>query len=67
MSRQEIVSVESSDIVIEIPKDIVAIRESDSAENLRWRHKVREQFTEALDKGGQVIGFSANSEYVVRI
>jgi predicted GNAT superfamily acetyltransferase len=67
MSRQEIISVESSDILIEIPEDIVAIRDSDLAENLRWRHKVREQFTEALDKGGQVIGFSANSEYVVRI
>lgn len=67
MARQEIVSFESSDILIEIPEDIVAIRESDIAENLRWRHKVREQFTQALDKGGQVIGFSANSEYVVRI
>ena len=67
MSRQEIIFVESSDILIEIPEDIVAIRESDLAENLRWRHKVREQFTGALDKGGQVIGFSANSEYVVRI
>ena len=66
-SRQEIISVESTDILIEIPEDIVAIRESDLAENLRWRHKVREQFTQALDKGGQVIGFSANSEYVVRI
>ena len=67
MSRQEIISVESTDILIEIPQDIVAIRESDLAENLRWRHKVREQFIEALDKGGQVIGFSANNEYVVRI
>lgn len=66
-SRQEIIAVESSDILIKIPEDIVAIRESDLAENLRWRHKVREQFTEVLDKGGQVIGFSANSEYVVRI
>jgi predicted GNAT superfamily acetyltransferase len=65
--RREIISVESSDILIEIPQDIVAIRESDLVENLRWRHKVREQFTGALDKGGQVIGFSANSEYVVRI
>jgi predicted GNAT superfamily acetyltransferase len=67
MSRQEIISVESTDILIEIPEDIVAIRESDLAENLRWRYKVRDQFTQALDKGGQVIGFSANSEYVVRI
>ena len=67
MSRQEIISIESTDTLIEIPEDIVAIRESDLAENLRWRHKVRKQFIEALDKGGQVIGFSANSEYVVRI
>ena len=67
ISRQEIIAVESTDLLIEIPEDIVAIRESYLAENLRWRHKVREQFTEALDKGGQVIGFSANSEYVVRI
>lgn len=67
ISRQEIISAESTDTLIEIPEDIVAIRESDLTENLRWRHKVREQFTQALDKGGQVIGFSANSEYVVRI
>ena len=67
ISKQEIISVKSSDILIEIPEDIVAIRESDIAENLRWRHKVRKQFTDALDKGGQVIGFSVNSEYVVRI
>ncbi len=65
--RKEIIIAESNDILIEIPEDIVAIRERDLAENLRWRHKVREQFTNALAKGGQVVGFSANSEYVVRI
>jgi predicted GNAT superfamily acetyltransferase len=67
ISRKEIITTEPNDILIEIPEDIVAIRESDLAENLRWRHKVRDQFTQALDKGGQVVGFSANSEYVVRI
>jgi predicted GNAT superfamily acetyltransferase len=65
--RKEIITAESNDILIEIPEDIVAIRERDLAENLRWRHKVRDQFTNALAKGGQVVGFSANSEYVVRI
>ena len=65
--RKEIITAEPNDILIEIPEDIVAIRERDLAENLRWRHKVREQFTNALAKGGQVVGFSANSEYVVRI
>ena len=65
--RKEITTAEPNDILIEIPQDIVAIRERDLAENLRWRHKVRDQFTNALAKGGQVVGFSANSEYVVRI
>ena len=67
VSRDEIANPESSDILIKIPDDIVAIRERDLAENLKWRHKVREQFVFAFAKGGQVIGFSANSEYVVRI
>ena len=65
--RKEIITANPNDILIEIPEDIVAIRERDLAENLRWRHKVRDQFTNALAKGGQVVGFSANSEYVVRI
>ena len=65
--RKEIITAEPNDILIEIPEDIVAIRERDLAENLRWRHKVRDQFTNALANGGQVVGFSANSEYVVRI
>jgi predicted GNAT superfamily acetyltransferase len=65
--RKEIITAEPNDILIEIPEDIVTIRERDLAENLRWRHKVRDQFTSALAKGGQVVGFSANSEYVVRI
>jgi len=53
--------------LIAIPEDIVAIRERDLAENLKWRHKVRDQFVDALAKGGKVVGFSQNSEYVVRI
>jgi hypothetical protein len=28
---------------------------------------VREQFLKAFDRGGQVVGFSTNNEYVVRI
>ena len=65
--REEIITREPNDILIEIPEDIVAIRERDLVENLRWRHTVRDQFTSALVKGGHVVGFSTNSEYVVRI
>ena len=67
VSRNEIVEPLASDILIAIPEDIVAIREIDLAENLKWRHKVRNQFVDAFAKGGMVVGFSQNSEYVVRI
>ena len=66
--QRELVSTpKPNDILIQIPADIVAIRSSDREENLRWRRKVREQFLQAFEKGGQIVGFSANSEYVVRI
>jgi predicted GNAT superfamily acetyltransferase len=65
--RSAIVDPLASDILIAIPEDIVAIRENDLVENLKWRHKVRDQFVSALAKGGKVVGFSENSEYVVRI
>jgi predicted GNAT superfamily acetyltransferase len=67
VSKEEIFNPQPSDILIKIPEDIVAIREKNLAENLKWRHQVRDQFMDAFAKGGQVIGFSANSEYVVRI
>jgi len=66
--QRELVSTpKPNDILVQIPADIVAIRSSDREENLRWRRKVREQFLQAFEKGGQVVGFSTNSEYVVRI
>jgi len=66
--QRELVSTpKSNEILIQIPADIVAIRSKDKAENLRWRRKVREQFLQAFEKGGRVVGFSTNSEYVVRI
>ena len=66
--QRELVSIpKPSDVLIRIPADIVAIRSKDKAENLRWRRKVREQFLQAFEKGGQVVGFSTNSEYVVQI
>ena len=66
--QRELVSTpKSNDILIQIPADIVAIRSKGKEENLHWRYKVREQFLQAFEKGGQVVGFSTNNEYVVRI
>jgi len=67
VKRELISTPKPTDILIQIPGDIVAIRSRDKEENLRWRRKVREQFLQAFEKGGQVVGFSTNSEYVVRI
>jgi len=56
-----------SDTLIKIPEDIVAVRSKNKSENLKWRRKVREEFMRAFEKGGKVVGFSANNEYVVRV
>ena len=58
---------DKSAVLIAIPDDIVAIRGKDLAENLRWRRSVRDEFVSALARGGKVIGFSVNNEYVVQI
>jgi predicted GNAT superfamily acetyltransferase len=67
VKRELISTPKPTDILIQIPADIVAIRSKDKEENLFWRRKVREQFLQAFEKGAQVVGFSTNSEYVVRI
>ena len=67
VKRDLISTPKPTDILIQIPANIVAIRSKDREENLFWRRKVREQFLQAFEQGGQVVGFSANSEYVVRI
>ena len=65
--RDLITAPQERDLLIQIPKDIVEIRAVDKAENLKWRRGVREQFLKAFERGGKVIGFSNNNEYVVRI
>jgi predicted GNAT superfamily acetyltransferase len=66
-SRDLISKPKPNDILIKIPEDIVAIRSNNKSESMKWRMLVREQFLQAFEKGGQVVGFSTNSEYVVRI
>ena len=67
VAKSVIINPDQADTLIKIPEDIVAIRSEDISENLKWRHKVREEFMSAFEKGGKVVGFSANNEYVVRI
>jgi predicted GNAT superfamily acetyltransferase len=65
--RTAISAPEKSAVLIAIPNDIVAIRGKDLAENLKWRRSVRDEFVGVLARGGKVVGFSANSEYVVQV
>jgi len=65
--RTAITTPDKSTVLIAIPSDIVAIRGKDLAENLRWRRSVRDEFVGVLARGGKVIGFSENNEYVVQI
>jgi len=65
--RTAISAPEKSAVLIAIPSDIVAIRGKDLAENLRWRREVRDEFVGVLARGGKVVGFSANNEYVVQV
>jgi predicted GNAT superfamily acetyltransferase len=67
VAKSLILNPNKSDFLIKIPEDIVIIRNKDIFENLKWRHKVRDEFMRAFEKGGKVVGFSANNEYVVRI
>jgi predicted GNAT superfamily acetyltransferase len=67
VAKSVITNPDKADTLIKIPEDIVAIRSEDISENLKWRHKVREEFMRAFEKGGKVVGFSANNEYVVRV
>jgi predicted GNAT superfamily acetyltransferase len=66
-AKELITNPEPGDILIEIPEDIVSIRSKNQIEGMEWRRKVREQFMAAFKENGKVIGFSTNSEYVVRI
>ena len=65
--RTAISTPDKSAVLISIPSDIVAIRVKDIAENLRWRRLVRDKFVDVLARGGKVVGFSVNNEYVVQI
>jgi predicted GNAT superfamily acetyltransferase len=52
-------------LVIEIPEDIVALRETAVAESQRWRLKVREQMQAALAQGYRVTNLTQDGYYVM--
>ena len=66
-ARKLITHPKPSDVLIEIPEDIVVLRSKNQSESMKWRKQVRDQFLAAFEKNGKVIGFSVKNEYVVRI
>lgn len=53
-------------IVVELPEDIVALRQADMAAAKRWRLQVREQLTTALAEGYELVGLDVNDSYVFK-
>ena len=51
--------------VIEIPDDIVALRQTDPSKATEWRQRVRRQFQQAFDSQLRVIGVDADGNYVL--
>lgn len=54
------------DVTVAVPVDIERIRREDRAEAQRWRLRVREQLTQALDGGGRIVGFDRGEGYIIR-
>ena len=50
--------------VIELPEDIIAIRNGDQQTASKWRLRVREQFQSALAAGLDLIGLDADDSYI---
>lgn len=54
----------SGAVVVELPADIIDIRNRDMAEARVWRLKVRQQVLSALDDGLELIGLTEDDAYV---
>lgn len=52
-------------VSVPTPDDIVALRRTDPAEALRWRHQVRSELLGALGEGRRILGFTTDGRYVV--
>jgi predicted GNAT superfamily acetyltransferase len=65
--RKKNLEPQKSNILINIPNNIIQIRQSQKEKNLYWRQKVREEFMDAFHKGYKVIGFTASNQYVLEL
>lgn len=54
------------DLTVAVPADIERIRREDRAEAQRWRLRVREELTRALEAGGRIVGFDRSEGYIIR-
>jgi predicted GNAT superfamily acetyltransferase len=57
----------SATATVPTPDDIVALRRTDPASAMSWRHQVRRQLAEPLAAGGVVTGFTRAGEYELSI
>jgi predicted GNAT superfamily acetyltransferase len=64
LSREELAARPDA-VIITIPEDIVALRERDIDEGVRWRMRVREQMESALAQGYRVTNLTDAGDYVM--
>ena len=57
--------VDASTSLVKVPEDIFAIRRSDPALALRWRHELRDALGGAMSNGYRVTGLTRDFEYVL--
>lgn len=60
-----ITDVSSTDVVVPLPEDIIAIRATDPALAQKWRHDVRHAMQHRLQSGWKVRGLTADHSYVL--
>lgn len=57
--------VEHDTVSIEVPADIVALRETDTRRALDWRRRTREQFQRAFEDGYRAVSIAKDGHYTL--
>ena len=62
-----IVELSSSQVVVQAPEDIVALRASDPMAAQQWRNEMRKNLLQEFAAGREIVGVTANGDYVLDI
>jgi predicted GNAT superfamily acetyltransferase len=60
-----ITELSAGQVVVQTPEDIVALRESDPMAAQQWRNEMRKNLLREFTAGREIIGVTANGDYVL--